>query len=919
MPKVCVIGSGAREHAIIKTLLKNKSIQHIYVCPGNDGMICQNVSLLNIDVFSCQFEEFCKNNIDLVIPGQEKELVHGITNILKKICIPCFGPSKKASLIEGSKVFSKQMMTQCLIPTAKFQIYEDCSNSIKYLRTHGYENCVIKADGLAGGKGVFLPTSETHAIQIIENMLIKKIFGKAGQKIIIEERLYGQEVSVMGFCNGKEIVLMPQSQDYKRFGDNDIGLNTGGMGSHAPVFVLNSKELSAVKMYMERIVKTLEYVGILYAGLMKTNNGIYFLEFNCRFGDPEAQVLLSLLETDFYSIALNCINNQNIENIHWKNGYATNVVLSHLSYPSEKSKTYVKINGLENLDKTVQIYTSNVKKIDNALYTNGNRVLSMVSYGHTMYQSVKNIYNNTHKIEYDSIFYRRDIGCNEMTCKMGRKLKIAIMGSTKGTSCQSLIEEIKHGNLNASIEVIITNKSTSQLLDKARTHHISCIYLPKSKNMHRCEYDKQLVDILRSYDVDVVYLIGYMDIVSKVLINEFENRIFNIHPSLLPKYTGLMNTNVHEQVIINGDKTSGCTLHHVTQNVDKGSIVLQKQCFVDTCDPNILKNKVQELENKAIVESVKILSTQPFGYKDSGVNIEKGNELVKYIKNLSKSTQKYIGGFCAEIVCNDSKWAFATDGVGTKIDIAIQTGIYDTIGIDLVAMSVNDLLTRGVRPLFFLDYIAIECVDDKTKDIVKGIHKGCEIANIQLIGGETAEMRGIYRCGKFDLAGFAMGVVEHNLSNNIQAGHYIYGIASNGVHSNGYTLIRQLLKSSNHCLLELMKPTRIYMEVLDILSNYKTAIVGIAHITGGGFENIKRLLPNTLDIALKKWEFPPIFKWIQQESGLSYTNMINTYNCGYGMALIFNKEINEPNLDLIGHIIHKCEYNKTNNNNYNLV
>ena len=410
-----------------------------------------------------------------------------------------------------------------------------------------------------------------------------------------------------------------------------------------------------------------------------------------------------------------------------------------------------------------------------------------------------------------------------------------------------------------------------------------------------------------------------MDIVSHVLINEFENRIFNIHPSLLPKYTGLMNTNVHKEVIANGDKTTGCTLHHVTQEIDKGSIVLQKQCFVNTRDPNVLKNKVQELENKTIVESVKILSTQPFGYKDSGVHIDKGNELVDYIKNLSKSTQKHIGGFCAEITWNDFKWAAATDGVGTKIDIAIQTGIYDTIGIDLVAMSVNDLLTRGVRPLFFLDYIAIESVDERTKDIVKGIHKGCEIANIQLIGGETAEMRGIYRCGKFDLAGFAMGVIEHKFTHNIHAGNFIYGIPSNGVHSNGYTLIRQLLKNSNQCLhqclSELMKPTRIYMEVLDIMFKYKDSIVGIAHITGGGFENIKRLLPNTLDISLKKWEFPPIFKWIQQESGLSYTNMIRTYNCGYGMVLIFNKEIYEHELELIGHVIHKC----THQLDYNLV
>ena len=308
------------------------------MCPGNDGMICERVSLLHIDLFSVHFVQFCKKHVDLVIPGQEHELVHGIVDALQHIQVPCFGPSQKAASIEGSKVFSKHIMTQCCIPTATCEICTEFDTAIAHLRSRGFEKCVIKADGLAGGKGVFLPNNEPQAIQILENMFLKKTLGKAGETVIIEERLYGQEVSVMGFCNGTNVFLMPQSQDYKRFGDDDTGLNTGGMGSHAPVFVLDNEEICAVKMYMERVVKNLHYVGILYAGLIKTKDGIFFLEFNCRFGDPEAQVLLSLLETDLYSIAFDCIHGKNIENIHWKNGYATNVVLSHLSYPTEKSK-----------------------------------------------------------------------------------------------------------------------------------------------------------------------------------------------------------------------------------------------------------------------------------------------------------------------------------------------------------------------------------------------------------------------------------------------------------------------------------------------------------------------------------------------------------------------------------------------------
>ena len=316
--KVFVIGSGAREHAIVNSLLKNEDIDHIYIYPGNDGIVTSKVSLSKLSPYSKDFENFCKTDIDLVVPGQEDELVNGIVDNITKLDIDIFGPTQEAARIEGSKEFAKRFMMMNNIPTSSYDVFTNIDNAISYVNDIGYQNCVIKASGLAGGKGVMIPESQHEAIQILKDMLIHKKFGNAGDKVIIEEKLYGTEVSVMGFCNGKDVWLMPQAQDYKRFGDDNTGLNTGGMGSHAPVFTLNTQELSQVKKHMECVVKKLNYKGVLYAGLMKTTNGLSFLEFNCRFGDPEAQVLLTLLDSDLCSIMKDCIDGNNLK-VKWKN------------------------------------------------------------------------------------------------------------------------------------------------------------------------------------------------------------------------------------------------------------------------------------------------------------------------------------------------------------------------------------------------------------------------------------------------------------------------------------------------------------------------------------------------------------------------------------------------------------------------
>tara|TARA_Y100000389_G_C17469094_1_gene528634 strand:- start:4937 stop:7669 length:2733 start_codon:yes stop_codon:yes gene_type:complete len=910
MSSVYVIGSGSREHVIIETLLLNNNIDNVYVYPGNSGILAlDKVSKSLFKPFTTEFFEFTSNFIDFVIPSTELELVSGISDALNQRGIRCFGPSAYAARIEGSKIFSKNFMKDNNIPTSDFEVFNDFEKAKKYLISIGYDKVVIKVSGLAAGKGVVLPENIEEGVITLKEMLIDKKFGNAGEEIIIEKRLKGQEVSIMAFCNGNDIHLMPQSQDYKRYGDNDQGLNTGGMGSHAPVYILNESELEIVRQHMLVVVRKLNYKGVLYGGLMKTDDGIYFLEFNCRFGDPEAQVLLNLLKTDLLTIINDCILGNPLK-IEWKSGYASNVVLSHSDYPIKKSENLLKISGLNLIEQNIKIYWANVSEIDNEFYTTGGRVASIVSYSEDMYDSINQVYNNISKIDYEGIYYRRDICLKHLTKQCGRrKIKIAVLGSTNGTSMMGILDKIGRGELNASIEVIVSNKKAANILSKGIERGISNVYLPCRKSETNLEYDRKLITILSAYDVDVVYLIGYMKIVTKNLIDEYNGRIFNIHPSLLPKYPGLMDISVHEEVIKNNEKTSGCTLHHVTEEVDAGKIALQKQCFVNTNDPYELKAKVQELESQLFIEHLRIMSNIPLTYKSSGVDVNKGNQFVDYIKNLTKKDKKSdkIGGFCAEFTVNGLKLAAATDGVGTKIDIARMMNKYDTIGIDLVAMSINDLLTQGFYPLIFLDYIAVDRISSKLKDIVKGIHDGCKIANCELIGGETAEMSGIYQSGQFDLAGFAVGYQKYIIpTNDIKKGDLIYGLSSNGVHSNGYSLIRKLLKTSTYDLNELLKPTKIYMEIFDIIEKYKDNVYGISHITGGGFgDNIERILPHGLSIELNEWIFPDVFQWIQNESGMSREEMLNTYNCGYGMIIIVRNKIDSQEfaLDLIGKIV----------------
>jgi len=872
MKNILILGNGGREQVITDILYqKNSHIKCEYSIK---------------EEFSDIRDTCITKNIKLAIPSTEVHLCKGIVDYLIKYIpdIQVFGPTKEQAQIEGSKHFSKKLMKELEIPTSNFIFFNNYSSAKKYYNSGlQLRKLVIKYVGLAKGKGVFLPQTQTEALAIIKN-IFNEYYEQAECGIIIEDRLSGTEVSVLAFCNGKEAYLMPQAQDYKRIYDGDKGPNTGGMGAICPVNILTQNELLEVKNHMNKVVKKLNYKGVLYAGLMKTKDGVYFLEFNCRFGDPEAQVILNLLDSNLVDIMNDCIKGNDLT-IKWKNSYAATVVLSHTLYPIKKLKKVINISYTDDIDTSIKIYKSNVIDIGNYQYTTGGRVLSMVSVDKTLQIALENVYNNIHKIKYDGVYYRRDIGCNNKLQKQ-IPISIGILASGNGTSVEKLLKE-----RYKDIKIIITNKTTAGILPKAQKYNIPCFCFPKNKGVFIKHYYEKMVNILRQFNIDILILSGYMAIVPKMLFEDFYT--INIHPSLLPKYKGYKDLAVHKAVLLNNERFTGCTLHIVTKKIDNGRILLQKQCPVLTNNAEILKKTVQELEKDCIVEYInRYTNCNIKTHYD--IDIEKGN---LFIEELKKNN-KYIGGFCAEYKHKNIRLATAADGCGTKIDLSNKYNKLDTIGIDLVAMNVNDLLAGGAKPLFFMDYIAIDKMDnEKCNKIIKGINEGCKLANCVLIGGETAEMKGIYLKDKLDIAGFSVGEIIYDFPKKhlMSDGCILYGIPSSGIHSNGYTLVRKLLEITLENGIEMdtiLQPTRIYTELLKLYEEYPNNILGVAHITGGGFrDNLIRILPKNLYFELEEWEFPPIFQWIQETSGLNRQEMLNVFNCGYGMVIVSNTKL----------------------------
>ena len=411
MKKVLVIGSGGREHAIVYQLSRSSQVEHIYCAPGNAGIaqLAECVAIGDTEVE--KLLSFARERkIDLCVVGPEAALAAGVADAFREAGIPVFGHTKAATQIESSKEFAKELMVRYNVPTAAYRTFADYEEAIQYVRSRNTYPTVLKYDGLAAGKGVVIAENEQEAQHALNDMLVGEAFGKG--KVVIEDYLQGPEFSFMAFVDHHRVYPMPLSQDHKRAYDSDMGPNTGGMGAYTPLpFISEQEEQWALENILQRVADAMvqegkPLTGVLYGGLMKTDNGIKVIEFNARFGDPETEVVLPLLETDAYTVFHAIATGEILDNIAWHKQATIGVVMASCGYPGAYTKGAV-INGVEDFDGLVLHMGTAVK--DGQLVTNGGRVLMCIAHGDNIQQAQQHVYAEIKKIHCSNLFYRRDI------------------------------------------------------------------------------------------------------------------------------------------------------------------------------------------------------------------------------------------------------------------------------------------------------------------------------------------------------------------------------------------------------------------------------------------------------------------------------------------------------------------------------
>ena len=418
--KILIVGGGGREHALAWKVAQSNSVDMVYVAPGNAGTLNEK-KITNIEINAEDIDALKKfaekEAIELTIIGPEVPLVAGIVDKFQEAGLCCFGPTRAASMLEGSKSFCKDFLKKFHIPTAEYEIFTEVDSAINYIKSRTMP-VVIKADGLAAGKGVVIAHSEDEAIKTINDMLSGNKFGNAGHRIVIEEFLEGEEVSYIVISDGKNVLPLATSQDHKARDDGDIGPNTGGMGAYSPAPVADS--VIQQRILEEIILPTIKgmqsegrtYTGFLYAGVMVTDDGVpKVLEFNCRFGDPETQPIMMRLKTDLVSLCLATFDDTLNEcHIDWDERPAVGVVLASSGYPLSSSKGDI-INGLDsNFPSHTKAFHAGTSMMDGKIVTAGGRVLCITALGNTVGEAKKNAYDAISGINYNGMFFRNDIG-----------------------------------------------------------------------------------------------------------------------------------------------------------------------------------------------------------------------------------------------------------------------------------------------------------------------------------------------------------------------------------------------------------------------------------------------------------------------------------------------------------------------------
>lgn len=426
---VLVIGSGGREHAIAWALAKSPNVAHIWVAPGNAGT---QASLLesqvpskisNLPISSDDIPELCsyaqRSGIDLTVVGPEVPLANGVVDAFQRAGLRIFGPAQAAAKLESSKAFAKEFMQSRHIPTAAYKTCSDYQTALAWVREFD-QPVVVKADGLAAGKGVIICDTFEDAAAALKRCMVDHEFGAASETVVIEERLTGREVSILAFSDGRTLLTMPPARDHKRIFDDDVGPNTGGMGAYAPVPDVSAELVDEVKRTV--LQPTIDgmaalgtpYTGVLYAGIMLTPDGPRTLEFNCRFGDPETQVILPMLKTDLLDILQACVDGTLADastHVQWHKGVCATVVASAPGYPGSYTKG-LPISGLSEASKLpdVFVFHAGTKSIDQHVVSSGGRVLSVSALGRNMRDALDRAYDGMSRIQFEGMHYRRDIG-----------------------------------------------------------------------------------------------------------------------------------------------------------------------------------------------------------------------------------------------------------------------------------------------------------------------------------------------------------------------------------------------------------------------------------------------------------------------------------------------------------------------------
>lgn len=412
--KIMVVGGGGREHAIVKKIKQSPLAEQIYVLPGNAGMsqdaTCVSIGAKDLDGIVAFAVE---NKIDYAIVAPDDPLVLGAVDRLNEVGIPCFGPRANAAILEGSKIFSKNLMKKYGIPTAAYEVFIDMSVALEYLKDASYPT-VIKADGLALGKGVVIAMDRAEAEEAVRSMMEDRLFGESGSRVVIEEFLTGPEVSVLAFTDGKTVVPMVSSMDHKRALDGDQGLNTGGMGTIAPnpYYTEEVAEICRREIFLPTVDamnrEGRPFQGCLYFGLMLTPKGPKVIEYNCRFGDPETQVVLPLLESDLLTVMMACTNGTLAETeVRFSAQSACCVILASGGYPKAYESGYpIRVDE----DMTAELFVAGAKERDGEMVTAGGRVLGVTAVAGDLPSAIAEAYRNVPKIRFEKAHYRTDIG-----------------------------------------------------------------------------------------------------------------------------------------------------------------------------------------------------------------------------------------------------------------------------------------------------------------------------------------------------------------------------------------------------------------------------------------------------------------------------------------------------------------------------